>query len=251
MNPPPTETASPTLDPILLAVMVRAALDAIPHHPAAQADEIEADRQAAFTMMGMLRPRDLLEAMLAARIVATEFQIMDAMRGAAQPDLPPNLKARMRASASAMTRMHDAARAELTRRQAYPAAKPAALPMAVPAPRPKPAPAPAAAARPPAAVAPRRAAGGFVPPTEAEIEQLVAGLMASEDARLAAERGGAPAPLPEGDDDTAATDALLEGAVATARAALEEIGAPQADLGERLQAEVAARAAASATKLAA
>src|SRR5271157_2573715 len=198
MTPPPTETASSTLDPTLLAVTVRAALDAIPHHPAAQAEEIEADRQAAFTMMGMLRPRDLLEAMLAARIVATEFQIMDAMRGAAQPDLPPNLKARMRASASAMTRMHDAARAELTRRQAYPAAKPAALPMAVPAPRPKPAPAPApaAAARPPAAVAPRRAAGGFVPPTEAEIEQLVAGLMASEDARLAAERGGAPVPLP-------------------------------------------------------
>jgi len=241
MNPPPTETASPTLDPTLLAVTVRAALDAIPHHPAAQAEEIEADRQAAFTMMGMLRPRDLLEAMLAARIVATEFQIMDAMRGAAQPDLPPNLKARMRASASAMTRMHDAARAELTRRQAYPAAKPAALPMAVPAP----------GARPAAAAAPRHAVGGFVPPTEAEIEQLVAGLMASEDARLAAERGGAPAPLPEGDDDTAATDALLEGAVAKARAALEEIGAPQADLGERLEAEVAARAAASATKLAA
>ncbi len=250
MNPPAAETAAPTLDPGLLAVVVRAALDAIPHHPGATAEEIESVRYGAFVMMGMLRPRDLLEAMLAARIVATEFHIMDDMRCAALPELPGNLKVRHRRSAGALTRMHDAARAELTRLQAYPVAKPAVLPVAVPAPRPKPAPAPVPAVRP-AAVAPRRAAGGFVPPTEAEIEQLVAGLMASEDARLAAARGGAPAPLPEGDDDTAAADALLEGAVAKARAVLGEIGAPQADLGERLQAEVAARATAAGTKLAA
>jgi len=245
MTPPPTETASVSLDPILLAVMVRATLDTVPHHPDALAEEIEADRQTAFAMIGMLRPRDLLEAMLAARIVATHFHIIDDLRCAAQPDLAPNLRVRHRRSAGALGRMHDAARAELTRRQAYPALKPAALPVSIPAPRPKPAPAVAAA--------PRRATGGFVPPTPAEIAQLVAGVEASLDAKAgaAAQRhAAAAAPLPEGDDDTAATDALFETAMAKARAVLEEIGEPQADMGERLQAEIAARAA-SATKLAA
>src|SRR5208337_4238405 len=121
---------------------------------------------------------NVLEAMLAARIVALQFQIMDNMRCAAERDMPPALKLRFRASTAALTRLQAAERRELTRCQALPAPQPAVLPVAVPAPRPRLAPV--------AAAAPRPAAGGFVAPTEAEMAQLVAGVMASEDARAAA-----------------------------------------------------------------
>lgn len=137
MNSPPTETASPSIDPIVLAVMVRATVNAIPHHPDAPAEEQAARCQAAFAMIAMLRPRDVLEAMLAARFVAVQFHIMDALRCAAEPDMPPNLQLRYRASAAALTRMQAAERRELTRLQAFPALQPAALPAAMPAPRPQ------------------------------------------------------------------------------------------------------------------
>ena len=197
-------------------------------------------------MIAMLRPRDVLEAMLAARFVAVQFHIMDALRCAAEPDMPPNLQLRYRASAAALTRMQAAERRELTRLQAFPALQPAALPVAVPAPRPRPAPV--------ASAAPSHAAGGFVAPTEAEVAQLVAKVMASQDAQAAAaerRQAAAAASGPADDDFAEPTEAEVEAVVARARALLEEIAAPAGDMAERLQAEVAARAAAPATKLAA
>jgi hypothetical protein len=246
MNPPPTETASPALDPILLAVMVRATADAIPHHPDAPAEEQAARCQTAFAMIALLRPRDVLEAMLAARFVALQFQIMDDMRCAAQLDLPPALKLRFRASAAALTRVQERTERDLKLRQALPALQPAALPVAVPAPRPRPAPV--------AAAAPRPAAGRFVAPTEAETAQLVAEVMAREDAQAAAaKRHQAAAGAADASDDGFAepTEAEVAAVVARARALLEETAAPAVAMGERLQAEVATRAAASTTALAA
>jgi hypothetical protein len=70
---------------------------------------------------------------------------------------------------------HDARR-ELARRQAYPAQNPAPLPGTIPARRPLPAP----------VAAPRPAPSGFIPPTAAEIEQLVAQVDANLDAHAAA-----------------------------------------------------------------
>jgi hypothetical protein len=95
------EAVSPSLATITLAIMVRAAVDAIPHHPDASADEQAAQCQTAFDMIAALRPRDVLEAMLAARFVAFHFQIMDDVRCAAQRDLPAVLKLRYRANAIA------------------------------------------------------------------------------------------------------------------------------------------------------
>jgi hypothetical protein len=118
--------------------------------------------------------------------------------------------------------------------------------MAVPAPRPRPAPV--------AVAAPGPAAGGFVPPTEAEVVQLVAGVMASQDAQAAAAKrrqAGAAAADPADDDFAEPTEAEVEAVVARARALLEETAPPAEDMAARLQAEVAARAAAVATKLAA
>ena len=132
-----TQAQPLALDPFVLAGMIRATMDTLPHHPDAAAEEQAADRHAAFTIIAALRPRDPLEAMLAARIAATHFHIMDDLRCAAQRDLPPALKVRHRRSAVALTRMQEATQRELTRRQAFPALQPAALPAAMPAPRPQ------------------------------------------------------------------------------------------------------------------
>jgi hypothetical protein len=145
-------------------------------------------------MIAMLRPRDVLEAMLAARFVAVQFHIMDALRSAAELDLPPNLKLRYRASAAAMTRMQDGARRELTRLQAIPALQPAALPVAVPAPRAAPAPAAARADTPrqaapaarQAAPAPRQANTAATPPAQGGPASLDAATVARLVAEVAA-----------------------------------------------------------------
>jgi hypothetical protein len=234
MNPPPPETATPALDPNLIAVIVQATLDAIPHHPDATADEQDANRQAAFTLLNSYHPRDPQEAMLAASIAATQFHIMDDLRCAAQPSLPSALKLRHRRSAATLTRMKQDAQRELMRRQALPAQQPTTLPATIPARRPLPAP----------AAAPRPAPGGFIPPTEAEIAQLVAEVEANLDAQTAA------APRHAGHDDPAPTDAEVNQLEAASHALLQELAQPQPDFGERLQAEVARRAAA-ATQLAA
>jgi hypothetical protein len=208
MTPPAAQTQPDPLDPITLAVMIRATMDAIPHHPGASAEEQAALRHAAYTMIATLRPRDVLEAMLAARIAAMMFHIMDDLRVAADHDLPENLKLRHRASAASLTRVLRAAHRELSQRQALPAAQPMALPVSIPAPRPPPAPAiapsvptsrAAPVSRPDAAAgrgqaaagqgqapAARPATGGFVVPTEEEVARLVAGV----EARLGAAAAG-------------------------------------------------------------
>ena len=219
MNPPPSQFQPDSIDTTTLGVIVQSTMDTLPHHPGASAEEQAADRHTAYTIIATLRPRDVLEAMLAARIAALQFHIMDDLRSAAAHDLPQALKVRHRRSAAALAKMQEAAERDLFRRQAYPAQRPVALPVAVPAARPQPAPAVAPsepAPRPEAAArqrpaAPRPATGGFVLPSAAEIN------------RLAAE-----------------TQAIFEAATR-----------PDDGMLERLEAEVAARAAASATPLAA
>ena len=174
-NPPPTETATPALDRNLIAVIVQASLGAIPHHPDATPDEQDAVRQGAFTVLNSYQRRDPQEAMLAAHIAATQFHIMDDLRCAAQCDLPSALKLRHRRSAATLTRMKPDAQRDLMRRQAYPAQNPATPPPAIPR-------RPLAA---PVAAVPRPAPGGFIPPTEAEIAELVAQVEANLAAQTA------------------------------------------------------------------
>ncbi len=140
MNPPLTQPQPDPLDTVSLAIMIRAATDAIPHHPDANAEEKAARYHAAFVMISTLRPRDVMEAMLAARITAVQFHIMDDLRCAAQADLAPSLKLRHRRSAIGLTRMQEAAERTLIRLQAFPARQPAALPGSIPAARVQPAP---------------------------------------------------------------------------------------------------------------
>src|ERR1039458_3775819 len=108
MNPPPTQTAPLALDPLTHAAMLCTTMDALPFHPRATADQKAAMREAARLAIARLRPRDPLEAMLAARIVAFHAHLMDNLRSAAQPDLPPNLQLRFQGRAMALSRVMDA-----------------------------------------------------------------------------------------------------------------------------------------------
>ena len=80
-----------------------------------------ARREAAFAVLAMLHPRDPLEAMLAARIIAAHFHALDAFRRAADTEQPPALQHRYQGKAIALTRLAGAVMRELTRRQVGPA----------------------------------------------------------------------------------------------------------------------------------
>lgn len=150
MNAQPTAT-QPTplpLDPAILATLLQTTLDALPLHPAATQDEIAAIREAAVHAVTTLHPRDPMEAILAARIVATHLAAMDCLRCASQPGLPLALKLRCLGKFATLARLADATRQALAQAQARPALQPATVPATILAPRPQPAPVAAEPARP-------------------------------------------------------------------------------------------------------
>ena len=153
--------------------------------------------------------------MLAARIVAFHAHLMENVRSAAQPDLPPNLQLRFQGRAMALARMVDATMFELQGRQTVPAPRAAALPATAPA-------LPAAVPAPHAEPAPE-----------------------------AAEASTPPRPVVEGRHARRVRERAERHAAARAKAAGLAAGGPGDELRKRLLAEVAARAAASVTALAA
>ncbi|HLB97195.1 MAG TPA: hypothetical protein VJK90_06000, partial [Acetobacteraceae bacterium] len=73
MTPIQTSAEPLTLDPATFNTMLRSTIEALPHHPHATA-EARAERcDAAFLAISALRPRDPLEAMLAARTIALHY----------------------------------------------------------------------------------------------------------------------------------------------------------------------------------
>jgi hypothetical protein len=146
-----------TLDPATFNTMVRSTIEALPHHPHATA-EARAERcDAAFFAISALRPRDPLEAMLAARIVALHYHAMYNLACALQPNVPGDLQLRCQSRGESLGRQSDKMRAEyLHHQQTSPARRPAGLPASAavtpePQPQPQPQPAPQAAADPTAA----------------------------------------------------------------------------------------------------
>jgi len=151
MTPSPAQPQPIPLDPITLGAMRCTTIDALPHHPQASAEEITRQRNAAFLIVAALRPRDPLEAMLAARVVAAHHHIMDNFRCAAQRDLPPNLQLRFQGGAVALSRTMDVTLHDLLDRQtAAPRRVEAVLAQEAPAPRAQPAPEAARPSAPPA-----------------------------------------------------------------------------------------------------
>jgi hypothetical protein len=231
MTPPPPPEAKPDpIDPTILAIIIRGTLDAIPHHPSAPPDEIATLQEAVYTIISTLGPRDVMQAMLAARIAAAHFHLIDSLRCAALNDLPPAIQLRYRASAAAMSRMQRAAQNELYHRQASPPLHPKALPVKMTTTAAK----PAAAPPPPA------------PPTAIpEMPVHGAQIQATPDTQPAPAKHPHAA-LPRLATATAIPpDPNIDKVMAKAHALLAELAQPPADLGERLQAGAAARAAAT------
>jgi hypothetical protein len=139
MTPPPTQTPALALDPDTLATLLRTTVDALPLHPSASADEATTHRHAAFIAITTLRPRDPMEAFLAARIVAVHYHVMANLRSATQPDLPAGLQLRFQGRAIALSKLMDATLFELRDRQTATLRPPAALPASLPAPHAQPA----------------------------------------------------------------------------------------------------------------
>src|SRR5271165_2917877 len=209
------------LDPLSRAAMLRTVYDALPHHPKAPVEEKTAIGEAATLLVDALRPRDPLEAALAARFVALHYHVMADLRAAAEESLPSNLQLRYQARALAMSRAMESTLKALRDRQTVAPMRPASVAVAAPdvqavAEAVKAA-APAAVPAPDAAPAPE-AVPARTPPQP---------VMEGRHARRRRER-----------EERRAARAKLSGLAA---------GGPAHAMQERRLAEVAARAAASMT----
>jgi hypothetical protein len=187
------------LDPATFNTMLRSTVEALPNPPRATAEDRTQQREAAFLAIAALHPRDPLEAMLAARIVALHFHAMYNLACATQPNVPGDLQLRCQGRAAQLGRQSDMLRVaylncqetEAPRRpaglpastavtpQPQPAPQAEAAPTAAPlTPEPAPTPAPAAtttqAARPPKAPVPAPRRNNALPLDDAAFEQLVA-----------------------------------------------------------------------------
>jgi len=239
------------LDPATRSTLLQTIVDCLPHIPNASEAERTAQREAAFALVERLAPTDPVEAMIAAQVVAAHYACVNAYRYAARSDLPYDLHLRYQAKAGSLSRLTTAKRRELLRHQAAQPTLPAAIGAAraaqaqatapsVPARPATPAPRAdetAAGQRPGSAVPAAAPTGREASPDHAAIDLLLAKAAAAFD--------------PADDDLAPPTDAALAQLVANAHALLAEIAPPAEDMGARLQAEVAARAAGPATKLAA
>jgi hypothetical protein len=146
------------LDPATFNTMLRSTIEALPQHPHATAEARAERRDAAFLAIAALHPRDPLEAMLAARIVALHYHAMYNLACCIQPNMPGDLQLRCQSRGESLGRQSDKMRAEyLHHQQTNPARRPAGLPASAavaPEPQPQPQPAPQAAAAEPAAAPP-------------------------------------------------------------------------------------------------
>lgn len=241
------------LDPATRITLLQTIVDCLPHTPNASEAERTALREAAFALLTRLAPTDPVEAMFAAQIVAAYYAGMNAYRQAARSDLPHDLQLRYQSKGETLSRLTSSKRRELVRHQAsqpvlpegFAAARAAqaqatatAAPArpAAPAPQPK-----VAAAQRPAAPAPAEATRVRSAGPDAAIDHLLAKAAAASHPATSHPAVAATAP------PTAAESAQI---VADAVALLAEIAPPAEHTGARLQAEIAARAAA-ATQLAA
>jgi hypothetical protein len=203
------------LDPATFNTMLGSTIEALPHPPRATAEQRAQQREAALLAIAALHPRDPLEALLAARIVALHFHAMHDLACSIQPNIPGELQLRCQGRAIQLGRQSDMMRADyLNRQQTEQARRPAGLPAsaAVPPepqaqPQPQPQPAPQAAAADPKAA----------PPTaEAAPKPALAARPAA--AAPVARPLKAPVPVPRSGDAIPLDKAALEQLVAEADA---------------------------------
>jgi len=210
--------------------MLCTTMDALPFHPRATADQKAAMREAASLVVAALRPRDALEALLAARFVSAHYHVMDDFRAAAQPNLPPVLQLRYQTRLIALCKTMDATLETFLDRQTAAPRRPAEVVAAVAAP----------VAAPVAAQPAAEAARTDAPPAPALAEPTPEAAPASTP----------PRPAVEGRHARRCRE-RAERHAARAKAVGVALGGPGQEMQKRLLAEVAARVAASMTALAA
>ena len=121
-------TPTTTLDPATLTVTQCAVLDALPPRPDASPAQKAAQRDGALAFLAALLPRNPVEARLATGIVVAHYAAMDCFRRAARDDLTLDLHLRTVGKAIALCRMIDVSMRDLARRQGGLAVQPAARP---------------------------------------------------------------------------------------------------------------------------
>jgi hypothetical protein len=240
MTQSPTQPQPLALDALTQAAMLCTTMDALPYHPRASAEQKAAMREAASLVVASLRPRDPLEAVLAARFVSAHYHVMDDFRAAAQPNLPPALQLRYQARVIALCKTMDATLETFLGRQTAAPRRPAEVAAAVAA---QPAP---EATRVDAPPAPARAE----PTPEAARTDAPPAPVQAEPTPEAAPASTPPRPVVEGRHARRCRE-RAERHVARAKAAGLAAGGSGDAMHKRLLAEVAARAAASMTALAA
>src|SRR5271167_2971892 len=95
------------LDPATFNTMLRSTIEALPHPPHATAEARAEQHDAAFLAIAALHPRDPLEAMLAARIIALHFHAMHDLACSIQPGIPGELQLRCQGRAYQLGRQSD------------------------------------------------------------------------------------------------------------------------------------------------
>jgi hypothetical protein len=119
-----TAGPQPTMDVKTATAMAQATLDALPQSPNASEEDKATRCSAAMIFIGALRPRDPMEAILAARIATSHFAAMEQFRCAAQPGLPSGLQLRYTGRAIQLCRLMDATSRAFTQRRSQPALRP-------------------------------------------------------------------------------------------------------------------------------
>jgi len=210
------------LDPATFNTMLRTTVEALPRPPGATVEQRAEMRHSALLAIAALHPRDPLEAMDAARIVALHFHAMHDLDCAMQPNIPGELQLRCEGRAMQLGRQSDKMRADYFKRQkTEPARRPAGLPASA-AVTPEPRAQPQAQPAPQAAEAEPKAAP---PPAEAAPKPAQAARPAT--AAPAARPRVAPVPAPRSGDaiPLAASEQLVAEAEADPQASALAVAA--------------------------
>jgi hypothetical protein len=106
------------IDPATPSTLLQTIVDTMPYLPNSSEAERAAQRDCAFALIAALDPRNPVQAMLVAHIIAAHHACMHAYRCAALPEMPPALHLRYQVKAAALSRVTIARLRELKRLQA-------------------------------------------------------------------------------------------------------------------------------------
>ena len=107
-TPCPRSTSKPRHSPSDSATssnLLQTIIDTTPYIPGSSEAEKAAEREAAFALVAALDPRDPIQAMLVAQLMAAHHACVHAYRCAALPNVPPDLHLRYQGRATVLSRL--------------------------------------------------------------------------------------------------------------------------------------------------